>query len=121
MSGEVLRIYHDPGCSKSRSACALLAEAGVPVEVVAYLDTPLDREAFLALLAKLGLPATALLRRGEPAFRARFGDREPSEAEALEALVALPVLLERPIVVRGDRAVVARPPERLLELLPPTP
>lgn len=94
----------------------MLAEAGLAAEIVDYLETPPDRAELLELLGKLGLPATALLRRGEAVYGELFGDREPTEAEALEALLAHPILLERPIVVRGARAVVARPPERVREL-----
>lgn len=111
-----LRIYHNARCSKSRSACTLAAEGGLAVEVIAYLETPPSREELLGLLAKLGLPASGLLRRGEPVYSELFGDREPTEAEALEALLAHPILMERPIAVRGGRAVVARPPERVREL-----
>ena len=117
MSGDPLRIYHNARCSKSRSACALVAEAGVDVEIVNYLDTLPTREELQALLKKLGMKAGELLRRGEPVFVATYGDRELSEEEALDAMLAHPILMERPIVVRGDRAVVARPPERVRELL----
>lgn len=111
-----LRIYHNARCSKSRSACALIAEAGVPVEVVNYLEAPPSREELVALLRKLGMRPSELLRRGEAVFAEQYGGRELSEAEALEALLAHPILMERPIVVRGDRAVVARPPERVRKL-----
>ena len=69
------------------------------------------------LLKKLGMKPGELLRRGEAIFKEHYGGRDLSEEEALEALLAHPILMERPIAVRGDRAVVARPPERVLELL----
>jgi arsenate reductase len=116
MTQQPLRIYHNPRCSKSRSACALVAEAGLAADVVNYLDTPPTQAELLGLLGKLGLPPTGLLRRGEPTYAEVFGDREPTEAEALEALLAHPILLERPIAVRGNRALVARPPGRVREL-----
>ncbi|MBI3130738.1 MAG: arsenate reductase (glutaredoxin) [Acidobacteria bacterium] len=111
-----LRIYHNARCSKSRSACALVAEAGVVAEVVDYLETPPSAEELRELLRKLGLKAGELLRRGEAVFVEHYAGRELSEAEAFEALRAYPILMERPIVVRGERAVVARPPERVREL-----
>ncbi|HJV91644.1 MAG TPA: arsenate reductase (glutaredoxin) [Holophagaceae bacterium] len=111
-----LRIYHNARCSKSRSACALVAEAGVTAEVVDYLETPPSAEELRDLLRKLGMRASDLLRRGEPVFAEHYAARDLSEEEAFEALLAHPILLERPIVVRGDRAVVARPPERVKEL-----
>ncbi len=110
-------IYHNARCSKSRTACQLVAERGVPAEIVNYLDTPPDRETLRALLAKLGLPAADLVRRGEAVFKEHYAGRTLSEDEWLDALVAHPILIERPIVVRGERAVVGRPPEKVLELL----
>ena len=113
-----IRIYHHAGCSKSRAACALLAEAGAEMEVVDYLSTPPTAEDLRELLRKLGLGAVDLLRRGEPVYREIYGVRDLGEGEAFEALLTHPILLERPIVVSGDRAVVARPPERVKELFP---
>ncbi len=112
-----LRIYHNARCSKSRSACALVAEAGVEAEIVNYLETPPTREELRGLLGKLGMQPSELLRRGEAVFAEHYAGRELTEDEAFEALLAHPILMERPIVVRGDKAVVARPPERVKELL----
>ena len=113
---DAIRIFHNAHCSKSRSACGLIAGAGLTAEVVDYLETPPTRGELQELLQLLGMPATQLLRRGEPIFQEYYAGRELSEIEALEAMVAHPILMERPIVVRGNRAVVARPPERVLEL-----
>lgn len=110
------RIYHNARCSKSRGACELVAEAGVKAEIINYLETPPTRAELEDLLKKLGMKASELLRRGEAVFKERYADRDLSEAEALEAMLAHPILMERPIVVRGDKAVVARPPERVKEL-----
>ena len=112
-----LRIYHNAACSKSRGACALVEEAGVRAEIVDYLETPPTRAELEGLLKKLGMKASELLRRGEPVFQEHYAGRDLSEAEALDAMLAHPILMERPIVVRGDRAIVARPPERVRELL----
>src|SRR5690348_5455761 len=112
MSKATLRIYHNARCSKSRSACALVAEAGMGAEIVNYLETPPTRTELEDLLRKLGMKPSELIRRGEAVFVEQYGGRDLSEAEAFEALLAHPILMERPIVVRGDRAVVARPPER---------
>jgi arsenate reductase len=110
-------IYHNPRCSKSRQALALLEEAGKAPNVVKYLDTPLDVPALDALCTRLGLEPHELMRTGEDAYAALgFKGRTPGRAEALEALAAHPILMERPVVVRGDKAVVARPPERVNEL-----
>jgi arsenate reductase len=117
MSATPIRVYHNPRCSKSRSACALIAENGIAAEVVEYLKTPPSREELRALLKKLGMKPAELVRQGEEEFKAHYAGRTLSDEEWLDAMVAHPILIERPIVVFGDRAVVARPPEKVLELL----
>lgn len=114
---ETLRVYHNARCSKSRSACQLLEERGIAFEVVEYLKTPPSCDELAAVLAKLGMTAEALVRKGEDIYKAEFKGRSLTEAEWLDALVAHPVLIERPIVVCGERAVIGRPPEKVLELL----
>jgi arsenate reductase len=110
------RIYHNPRCSKSRAALALLTERGIEIEVIEYLVTPPTRTALAALLRKLAAPALTLVRTDEPEFRPYAG-RLLSDDEVLEALATHPRLLQRPIVEVGSRACVGRPPERVLELL----
>ncbi len=117
MSDVPVRIYHNNRCSKSRAACQLLADKGVATEIVDYLKTPPSADELRALLGKLGLSAAQLVRRGEAVFKTHYAGRSLSEDEWLAALVAHPILIERPIVVRGERAVLGRPPERVLELL----
>jgi arsenate reductase len=111
-------LYHNPRCSKSRAALELLESRGVRPQIVAYLETPPDRQALQQLLRKLGLGARHLLRTGEPEFAA-LGLDDPAldDATLLDAIAAHPRLLERPIAVAGDRAVIGRPPDRVLELL----
>jgi arsenate reductase len=113
------RYYHNPRCSKSRGALALLAEHGVVPETVAYLDTPPSVDELHALVRMLGLPVRALLRTGEPIHR-ELGLHDPalSDDALLEAMHAHPILIERPIFVYGDRAVIGRPIEHVLQLLP---
>lgn len=113
-----MQYLHNPRCSKSRGALELLRERGIEPEVVAYLDTPPSTADLRELLRKLGLPARELLRRGEPEYR-ELGLDDPSlpEERLVEAMAAHPRLIERPVFVVGDRAVIGRPPERVLELL----
>jgi arsenate reductase len=115
--GEDITIWHNPRCSKSRGALALLAEHGVQPAVVRYLDTAPTRADIEDVLRRLGTddPLT-VTRTGEPLYR-ELGLAGAAPGELLDALAANPVLIERPIVLVGDRAVVARPPERVLELL----
>jgi arsenate reductase len=110
-------IWTNPRCSKSRGAEALLAERGVAVERVLYLDSPPDRAEIERVLGLLGTDdPRVLLRAGEP-LAAELGLAGADRDAVLDALATHPQLIERPVVVRGDRAVVARPPERLLDLL----
>lgn len=111
-------IYHNPRCSKSRQALSLLEEAGLKPEVVRYLDSVPDEQALDALLKKLDMEPQALMRTGEDVYaELELGKAKLSRAEAIRVMVENPILIERPIVVKGDRAVVARPPERVRELL----
>ena len=114
---DTVRIYHNARCSKSRSACALLAEKGVPTEIVEYLKTPPSRDELIAVLAALGLGAGDIVRKGEDIYKSDYKGRSLSEDEWLDALVAHPILIERPIALRSGRAVIGRPPEKVLELL----
>ena len=112
------RYYHNPRCSKSRGALALLAEHGIAPDTVTYLDTPPSVEELRALVRMLGLPARALLRTGEPVY-AELGLADPSLSDdaLLAAMHAHPILIERPIFVHGGRAVISRPIENVLQLL----
>ncbi len=111
-------IYHNPRCSKSRQTLALLEEAGIEPDVVLYLEHPPTANALKAVLAKLGKSPRELLRKGEEAYKALdLGRDDLTDKALIDAMVAHPKLIERPIVVRGDRAVLGRPPENVRELL----
>lgn len=110
-------LYHNPRCSKSRATLALLQEHGVTPVVVEYLKTPPSASELTALLDKLKLKPIDLVRKGEDAYKATFGEKTPTDAELIAAMAKHPVLIERPIVVKGERAVIARPPENALTLL----
>lgn len=111
-------IYHNPRCSKSREALALLEAQGVEVEVVRYLDTPPDSATLRELLRKLGVGPRDLMRTKEPEYRELGLDDERLPSDTLvSAMVAHPKLIERPVFVNGERAVIGRPPEKVLEIL----
>lgn len=113
----MVTIYHNPRCSKSRQTLALLRARGIEPQVIHYLETPPDAATLRVLLRKLGISARELVRKGEPEYRSTGLDRSDcTEAEVIEALAAHPSLIERPIVVSGERAVLGRPPENVLEL-----
>ncbi|MBB5016730.1 arsenate reductase (glutaredoxin) [Rehaibacterium terrae] len=111
-------LYHNPRCSKSRGALELLRERGIEPRIVAYLDTPPSVDELTRLQAMLGLPPRAWMRKGEPEY-AELGldDDSLTDAQLIAAMAAHPRLIERPIFVHRGRAVVGRPPERVLELL----
>ncbi|MEM7244801.1 MAG: arsenate reductase (glutaredoxin) [Acidobacteriota bacterium] len=110
-------LFHNPRCSKSRQALALLEERGAEVEVIRYLDDPPDADTVSGLVDKLGIPAHDLLRTKEAPY-AELGLSSESDRDTIVAAIARhPILLERPVLVVGDRAVIGRPPERVLELL----
>jgi arsenate reductase len=112
------RLFHNPRCSKSRGALELLRERGVEPDIVAYLDTPPSAAELRQLLAMLELPARALLRQGEDEYTTLgLADSSLSEAALIDAMASHPRLIERPIFIHGGRAVIGRPPERVLELL----
>lgn len=113
-----LRIFHNPACSKSREALALLQSKGLTPEVIDYLLQPPSIEQLRELLALLDLPARELIRSNEEAY-ARLGLDSPAlgEDDLLAAIAAHPILLQRPIVVNGPRALIARPPALLLDFL----
>jgi arsenate reductase len=113
-----VEIYHNPRCSKSREALAWLEARGVAPRVILYMDAGLDEKTLRTLLGKLGMGARELLRTTESAYRERgLADPALSEDELIRAISAEPRLVQRPIVVRGARAVVARPAGRAAEVL----
>jgi arsenate reductase len=110
-------IYHNPRCSKSRNTLALLQENGIEPEVILYLETCPDADEIRDLLDKLGIGAGQLVRKGEDAYKECGLGTDSSDGDILAAMAGHPKLIERPIVVRGDRAVLGRPPENVLGLI----
>lgn len=112
-------IYHNPRCSKSRQALALLEQQGEELDVVQYIDNPPDSATLNKLLQQLGMSARELMRKGEETYKElKLDNPDLSEAELVQAMVDYPRLIERPIVIRDGRAIIARPPEKVLELYP---
>lgn len=114
-----MTLYHNPRCSKSRSALQLLEDRGLNPTIVRYLETPLNAAQLQALLDKLGISPRQLLRTGEDEYKTLgLSDPQLTDAQLIEAMVEQPKLIERPILVVGDKAVIGRPPENVLEILP---
>ena len=113
-----ITLYHNPKCAKSREALKLLRDRGVEPKIIEYLKTPPSQTELAALVKALDIPARALLRTKEPEFRKTgLSDPKLSDKQILSAMAKHPRLIERPILVKGKRAVLGRPPENVLKLL----
>jgi arsenate reductase (glutaredoxin) len=110
-------FLHNPRCSKSRAALELVRGAGVELPVREYLREPLSIDELRNIVQLLGVRPIDIVRRGEPQFRELGLGEDTSDEKVLRAMAEHPILIERPIVVRGGRAVVGRPPESVRELL----
>ena len=111
-------IYHNPRCSKSRLTLELLNEKGINPDIVLYLETPPSEKQLELILKKLNFKARDLLRKGEAEFKEQnLSDQSKSEQDLIRAMIEFPKLIERPIVIYGERAIIGRPPENVLELI----
>lgn len=117
MLNERITFYHNPRCSKSRAALALLQNNGTEVQVIEYLKNPPTKSELKAIIEKLAIAPEQIVRKGEEVFRKKYAGRTLTEDQWLDALTEHPILLERPIVVCGEHAVLGRPPENVLDLL----
>lgn len=110
-------IYHNPRCSKSRQTLQLLEDNGIQANIILYLETPPSADELKTVLAKLNISARELLRKGEDAYKDNnLSDASLSEEQLIAMMVNHPKLIERPIVINGDKAAIGRPPEQVLEL-----
>lgn len=115
---ETILIWHNPRCGKSREGLKLLETQDKPFEVVKYLDKTLTKEEINEVLSKLGYSsARELMRTQEKVYKELALKEVTDEEKLVEAMAANPKLIERPIIIKGDKAVVARPAEKLLEIL----
>ena len=111
-------IYHNPRCSKSRQTLALLEERGIKPEIVLYLETPPKAGAIKDILSKLGKAPRDIMRKGEAPYKdLALADDSKSDADLIKAMAENPILIERPIVVSGEKAAIGRPPESVLDIL----
>ena len=114
----MVTLYHNPRCSKSRQTLQLLEARGVKPKIVEYLNEPPSTAELRAILSKLGMKPRDLLRRGEARYaELKLNERALSDDALIELMVENPILIERPIVVSGNKAAIGRPPEKVLEIL----
>lgn len=114
---EDITIWHNPRCSKSRNALNLLEEKNIEAKVVKYLDKTPSKDELKDILNKLNMTAQELMRKGETIYKELALENETNEDKLLEAMINNPKLIERPVIIKGDKAVIARPIENLEELL----
>jgi len=113
----MITILHNPRCSKSRAGVALLEEKGLEFEVCKYQDEPLRPDELSDILEKLGKRPLDIIRKNEEIFKSEFADKELSDEEWILAMLEYPSLIERPIVINGDKAVIGRPTEEIETIL----
>ena len=112
-----MKIYHNPRCSKSRQTLNLIKDKGVEVEIIEYLNkTPSEKE-LSDIINLLGIKPEKLIRKGETDYKVNFKGKALSDSEWISAMIKYPKLIERPIVISGNKAILGRPPENVLDLL----
>lgn len=113
----MIKIYHNPRCRKSRETLAIIEDKGVEPEIVLYLEKVPTQKDLKGIIKLLGIKAEELVRKSEAIFKENYKGQEYTEAEWIKIMVKHPKLIERPIVIKGKKAVLGRPPENVLELL----
>lgn len=113
----MIKIYHNNRCSKSRNGLEILEKSGKEFEVVKYLDTAPTEEELTNIVSLLGISPIELVRKNEKIWKENFKGKELSNTEIIKAMATYPKLIERPIVINDDKAVIGRPPENILSIL----
>ncbi len=113
----MIKIYHNPRCTKSRQGVAFLEEKKVDFEIVKYLDESFTFEGLKEVLSQLGMEPIELVRKNEAIWKSEFKGKELTADEVIQAMIRYPKLIERPIIVNNNKAVVARPTEKIDEVL----
>jgi len=112
-----MKIYHNPRCRKSRETLSIMETSGHSPEIVEYLKTPPSADELRSILRMLGIKAEGLIRKNEDIYKQSYKGKNFSEDEWIAIMIQHPKLIERPIVIKGDEAVIGRPPERVKKLL----
>jgi len=111
-----MKIYHNPRCSKSRKTLAIIREKGEEVEIVEYLNNPPNKIELIEVLKKLGMKPEHIIRKGEAIYKENYKGKSYTDEEWIEIMANNPILMERPIVVKDNKAVMGRPPENVIDL-----
>ncbi|HLV15488.1 MAG TPA: arsenate reductase (glutaredoxin) [Xanthomarina sp.] len=113
----MIKIYHNPRCSKSRAGLELVEKSGKEFEIIEYLKNTPSKDELKDVLGLLNIKAEDLIRKNEADWKDNFKDKDLTEDQLIEAMVKFPKLIERPIVINGKKAVIGRPPENISEIL----
>lgn len=113
----MITIYHNPRCSKSRESIAFMEQQGVAYKIIKYLDANLSYDDIKALLQKLNFAPIELVRTKDAFWQENFADKVFSDEEIIQMMVTYPKIIERPIVVNGSKAIIARPTEKIYQIL----
>ena len=112
-----MKIYHNTRCSKSRCALDILEQKGIKPEIIEYLKSTPSKEELIELLAMLGMKPLELIRKNETIYKEKYKGQDLTDDQWIEAMLEHPILIERPIVVKDGKAIIARPAEKILEFL----
>lgn len=110
-------IYHNPRCSKSRETLALLEEKKEDITIIKYLDTPIGEQKLSEIISLLGIAPIDLVRKNEAIWKENFKNKNLTEDELIKVMSENPKLIERPIVIKGDKAIIGRPPQKVIDIL----
>lgn len=113
----MIKIYHNPRCGKSREGLAILQESKLPFEIVNYLENPLSKDELTDIIKLLGIPPIDLVRKKETIWKENYKGKKLSDSEIIAAMIENPKLIERPIVINNNKAVIGRPPELIKPIL----
>lgn len=113
----MIKIYHNPRCSKSRCALDLLKSSDKDFDIIDYMKNPLEKADIEAIIAKLGIQPIELVRTKEPIWKERFHNKSLTNEEIIEAMLQFPQLIERPIVIKENKAIIGRPTEKIIDFL----
>lgn len=113
----MIQVYHNTRCSKSREACSILQDENIEFETIEYLKTPPTQKKIKELLKMLGIKAEELVRKSEPLYKENYSAKKLTEAQWIKVMADNPILIERPIIVKGDKAIIGRPIEKVAEFI----
>jgi arsenate reductase len=113
----MIKIYHNPRCSKSRSGLEIVKESGKNFEIISYLENTPSKQELKHVLSLLNIKAEELIRKNEAVWKENFKGKTLTEGQLIDAMIQFPKLIERPIVINDNKAVIGRPPEKILDII----